>query len=67
MRNRFGACPSGSAILPFSMRKRSYNASGYATKRALAPLGDEEDEVTLAKYLVHAFIYDRLTFGGKSL
>src|SRR5271155_3739349 len=40
------------------------NASGYATKRSL---GDDEDEVTLAKYLVHAFVYDRLTFGGKSL
>src|SRR5271169_800707 len=36
------------------------NASGYATKRSL---GDDEDEVTLAKYLVHAFVYDRLTFG----
>ena len=40
------------------------NTSGYATKRSL---GDDEDEVTLAKYLVHAFVYDRLTFGGKSL
>lgn len=30
-------------------------------------IGDDEDEVTLAKYLVHAFVYDRLTFGGKSL
>ncbi len=40
------------------------NASGYATKRSLR---DDEDEVTLAKYLVHAFVYDRLTFGGKSL
>src|ERR1700721_1918371 len=40
------------------------NASGYATKRSL---GDDEDEVTLAKYLVPAFVYDRLPFGGKSL
>src|SRR5271163_3134608 len=40
------------------------NAGGYATKRSL---GDDEDEVTLAEYLVHAFVYDRLTFGGKSL
>ena len=40
------------------------NASGYATERSL---GDDEDEVTLAKYLVHAFLYVRLTFGGKSL
>src|SRR5579863_5992185 len=40
------------------------NTSGYATKRSL---GDDDDEVTLAKYLVHAFIYDRLTFCGKSL
>ena len=27
----------------------------------------DEDEVTFAKYLVHALVYDRLTFGGKSL
>src|ERR1700677_1605419 len=40
------------------------NASGYATKRSL---GNDKDEVTFAKYLVHALIYDRLTFGGKSL
>src|SRR5271168_982116 len=40
------------------------NAGGYATKRSL---GNDEDEVTFAKYLVHAFVYDRLTFGGKSL
>ena len=40
------------------------NASGYATKRSL---GNDEDEVTLAKYLVHALVHDRLTFGGKSL
>src|SRR5580658_5030027 len=40
------------------------NASGYATKRSL---GDDEDEVTVAKYLVQALVYDRLTFGGKCL
>jgi AcrR family transcriptional regulator len=40
------------------------NASGYATKRSL---GNDKDEVTFAKYLVHALVYDRLTFGGKSL
>jgi len=40
------------------------NASGYTTKRSL---GNHEDEVTFAKYLVHALVYDRLTFGGKSL
>src|SRR5579863_5281182 len=40
------------------------NASGYATESSL---GDDEHEVTLAKYLVHALVYDRLTFGGKGL
>ena len=40
------------------------NAGGYATKRSL---GNDEDEVTFAKYLVHALVYDRLTFDGKSL
>src|SRR5271170_2217366 len=40
------------------------NASGYATKRSL---GNDEDEVTFAKYLVYALVFDRLTFGGKSL
>jgi len=40
------------------------NASGYATKRSF---GNDEDEVTFAKYLVHALVYERLTFGGKGL
>ena len=40
------------------------NASGYATKRSL---GNDEDEITFAKYLMHALVDDRLPFGGKSL
>src|SRR5271156_4184971 len=41
-----------------------HKRSGYATKRSL---GNDEDEVTFAKYLVHALVHDRLTFCRKSL
>ena len=40
------------------------NASGYATKRSL---GNDQDEITFAKYHMHALVDDCLPLGGKSL